>query len=73
MTYFYFTCFLFTVIILYIGGRRGGVVVGFTTNETDRNDTTAILLKVASNTITLTHYIYIYIYIYPRLDRNVGF
>ena len=23
MTYFYFTCFLFTVIILYIGDRRG--------------------------------------------------
>jgi hypothetical protein len=48
MTYFYFTCFLFIVIILYIGGCPGGVVVGFTTNETDRNDTTAILLKVAS-------------------------
>ena len=29
MTYFYFTCFLFTVIILYKGGRHGIVVVGF--------------------------------------------
>jgi len=48
MTYFYFTCFLFIVIILYIGGCHGGVVVVFTANETNRNDTTAILLKVAS-------------------------
>ena len=52
MTYFYFTCFLFTVIILYIGGRRGIVVVGFTTNKTNRHNIAEILLKVVSNTIT---------------------
>jgi hypothetical protein len=52
MTYFYFTCFLFTVTILYIGGRRGIVVVGFTTNKTNRHNIAEILLKVASNTIT---------------------
>ena len=71
MTYFYFTCFLFTVIILYIGGRR--VVVGFTTNKTNRHNIAEILLKVASNTITQTHFIYIYIYIYRRKDdRFIG-
>jgi len=52
MTYFYFTCFLFTVIILYIGARHGRVVVVFTTNETDRHHITAI----------------IYIYIHAELD-----
>jgi hypothetical protein len=61
MTYFYFTCFVFTVIILYIGDRRGIVVVVFTTNKTNRHNIAEILLKVASNTITHTHFIYMYI------------
>ena len=69
MTYFYFTCLLFTVIILYIGGRRGIVVVGFTTNKTNRHNIAEILLKVASNTIMLT-IIYICIYIE---EKTIGF
>jgi hypothetical protein len=34
--------------------RKGGGLTGMSTNKTDRNDITEILLKVVLNTITLT-------------------